>query len=106
MTESSYTNWNSMTDKAILAQIGKFIKHQRVAQNSTQDVLSKAAGISRSTLSLLERGETVTLPTLIQVMRVLNQLQFMEHFVLQEQISPLWLAKQEKYKRKRASKRK
>ena len=46
------------------------------------------AGISRSTLSLLERGETVTLSTLIQVLRVLGQLNIMQAFTVQQNISP------------------
>lgn len=103
MTDLSYNNYNAMSDKAIAIQIGNFVKHQRIAQNKTQDVLAKAAGISRSTLSLLERGETVTLATFIQVLRVLDQLHFLEHFTIQEFVSPILLAKQEKYKRKRAS---
>lgn len=72
-------------------------------QNKTQDVLAKAAGISRSTLSLLERGETVTLATLIQVLRVLDKLYVLDVFSIQHDISPLMLAKMEKEKRKRAS---
>ena len=103
MTDLSYNNYNAMSDKAIAIQIGNFVKHQRIAQNKTQDVLAKAAGISRSTLSLLERGETVTLATFIQVLRVLDQLHFLEHFTIQEFVSPILLAKQEKYTRKRAS---
>lgn len=103
MTDLSYNNYNAMSDKAIAIQIGNFVKHQRIAQNKTQDVLAKAAGISRSTLSLLERGETVTLATFIQVLRVLDQLHFLEHFTIQEFVSPILLAKQEKYKRKRVS---
>jgi transcriptional regulator with XRE-family HTH domain len=71
-------------------------------QNKTQDMLSREAGISRSTLSLLERGETVTLATLIQVLRVLNQLQVMDAFEVHQRISPIALAKAEQEKRKRA----
>ena len=63
--------------------------------------MAKAAGISRSTLSLLERGETVTLATFIQVLRVLDQLHVMNAFEIQQSISPLALAKAEKKKRKR-----
>jgi len=103
MTDISYTNWNSMNDKALANHIGAFIKYHRMDQNQTQDLLANAAGISRSTLSLLERGEAVTLATLIQVLRVLDQLQVMEAFSVQESISPLALAKMEKKKRKRAS---
>lgn len=92
-----------MSDKALAEQIGVFVKHHRMEQNKTQEALAYAAGISRSTLSLLERGETVTLATLIQVLRVLDQLHLMENFVVTKTISPLALAKQEKEKRKRAS---
>lgn len=103
MTDISYKNWDSMSDKALAEHIGAFIKHHRMEQNKTQDVLANAAGISRSTLSLLERGETVTLATLVQVLRVLDQLHVMEVFMVQQTISPLALAKMEKDKRKRAS---
>ncbi len=91
-----------MSDQALASHIGAFIKHHRLDQNKTQDVLSIEAGISRSTLSLLERGEPVTLATLIQVLRVLNQLQILGAFEVHQRISPLVLAKAEMGKRKRA----
>lgn len=102
MTDISYGKWLSMSDDALAKQVGAFIKHHRLEQNKTQDVVAEAAGISRSTLSLLERGEIITLATLIQVLRVLDQLQVMEVFEIQQSISPLALAKAEKEKRKRA----
>jgi transcriptional regulator with XRE-family HTH domain len=93
----------SMSDDALAKQVGLFIKHKRLEQNKTQDMVSSAAGISRSTLSLLERGEAVTLPTLIQVLRVLDQLHVLEVFEIKQSISPFAIAKAEKEKRKRAS---
>jgi transcriptional regulator with XRE-family HTH domain len=95
-----------MNDKALTKHIGDFVKHHRIEQNKTQDMLASAAGISRSTLSLLERGETVTLATLIQVLRALDQLNIMEAFTVHQTISPLALAKMEKKKRRRASRKK
>ena len=106
MTDISYKNWAAMSDKALAEHIGAFIKHHRMDQNKTQDVLASAAGISRSTLSLLERGEAVTLATLIQVLRVLDQLRVMEVFTVEKIVSPLVMAKMEKYRRKRARGRK
>lgn len=103
MTDKSFKAWDSMSDNALVEQIGAFIKHHRLEQNKTQEMLATEAGISRSTLSLLERGEPVTLATLIQVLRVLDQLRIMNAFVVEESISPLVLAKLEKEKRKRAS---
>ncbi len=106
MTDIPYRNLDSMSDKALAEQIGAFIKHHRMEQNKTQEVVANDASISRSTLSLLERGETVTIATLIQVLRVLDQLHVMEAFTIEQTISPLALAKMEKNKRKRASNKK
>ena len=90
-----------MSDDAIMKHIGSYVRHHRMEQHRTQDDLAAAAGISRSTLSLLERGETVTLATLIQVLRVLDQLQVMDAFQIREYVSPLALARLQKAKRKR-----
>lgn len=102
MTDKSFKDWASMSDKALAEYIGIFVKHHRMEQNKTQDELATAAGISRSTLSLLERGETVTVTTLIQVLRVLDQLSVLSAFEVRETISPLALAKLQKEKRQRA----
>ena len=106
MTSIPYNNWVARSDKALTGQIGNFIKHHRLQQNKTQEEVACAAGISRSTLSLLERGESVTVPTLIQVLRVLDQLQIMNAFFIEKQISPIMLAKMEEKKRKRAREKK
>jgi len=103
MTDIPYKNWLSMSDDNLAKQVGAFIKYHRLEQNKTQETVANAAGISRSTLSLLEKGDSITLSTLIQVLRVLDQLNILEAFQLQPSISPLALAKAEKDKRKRAS---
>lgn len=102
----SYANWYSMSNKALSETIGAFIKQNRLGQNKTQDEVAEQAGISRSTLSLLERGETVTVPTLIQVLRVLELLHIMDNFQITTQLSPLALAKLEREKRVRARSKK
>lgn len=103
MNDISNTNWISMSDEALIKTIGGFIKHHRLQQNKTQSDVAAAAGISRSTLSLLERGETVTISTLIQVLRVLDLLYVMDVFKVTDEISPLAYAKLKKEQRKRAS---
>lgn len=102
MTDMSNINWATQSDKAIAQHIGSFIKAQRLQQNKTQDQVAKAAGISRSTLSLMERGQTVTLASFIQVLRVLDKLHLLSAFETEEKISPLALAKLQKQKRQRA----
>ncbi|MDZ7807127.1 MAG: helix-turn-helix transcriptional regulator [Gracilimonas sp.] len=103
MNDKSYKNWYAMSDQAVIKQLGEFVKHHRLQQNKTQQTLAKEAGISRSTLSLLERGETVTLNTFIQVLRVLGLLERLNSFQVEETVSPIELAKKEQQKRKRAS---
>ena len=103
MNDISDNEWGVMSDDYIAKQIGEFVKHHRMEQNRTQTTLAKDAGISRSTLSLLERGKIVTIATLIQVLRILDQLQVFDKFTIFRQPSPLLLAKTEKQKRKRVT---
>jgi transcriptional regulator with XRE-family HTH domain len=102
MTDKSFKEWASMSDKALTEYIGAYVRYHRMEQSKTQDELASGAGISRSTLSLLERGETVTINTLIQVLRVLDQLQILRAFEVKKTVSPLALAKMQKEKRQRA----
>ncbi len=101
MTDKSYTNWNAMSDRGIAEVIGAYIKQHRIEQHKTQDELARAAGISRSTLSLLERGGVVALNTFIQVLRALDLLSVMDLFKIDKTPSPLELAKLEQDKRQR-----
>lgn len=103
MNDLSYKNWNSISDKALLIQIGNFVKSNRLNQNKSQDYIAEVSGISRSTLSLLERGEKVRIDTLLQVLRVLDLLHIMNVFQVNEQISPIEYAKSQKKQRKQAS---
>ena len=106
MNDKSYEEWNAKSDKSLMETIGNFIQSNRLNQNKSQDQVAAAAGISRSTLSLLERGEKVKIDSLIQVLRVLNLLYIMSVFKVQDQISPIEYAKLKKKQRKQASPRK
>jgi len=95
-----------MSDKSLLETIGKFIQSHRLNQNKSQNQVATTAGISRSTLSLLERGEKVRIDSFIQVLRVLDLLYVMDVFKVQDQISPIEYAKLKKNERKHASPKK
>ena len=103
MPDNSYNTWSEQSDKALLKTIGSFIQTQRLNQNKTQATVASAANISRSTLSLLERGEHVRMGSFIRVLRVLDLLHVMDAFTIQDEISPLEYAKLKKKKRKQAS---
>ena len=103
MNDISYNNLNSLTDKGLMELIGKFVQWHRLNQNVSQSSIATSAGISRSTLSLLERGEKVRIDSLIQVLRVLDLLHVFDVFQIKEQISPLEYAKLKRKQRKQAS---
>tara|TARA_R110002049_G_scaffold216946_2_gene388369 strand:+ start:1042 stop:1395 length:354 start_codon:yes stop_codon:yes gene_type:complete len=103
MYENSYNSLNSYTDKGLLVKIGEYIRHQRLQQNKTQAQIAKNAGISRSTLSLLEHGESGTIGTLIQVLRALDLLEILSIFSIKKELSPMALAKAQEKERQRAS---
>lgn len=95
-----------MSDKALLQYLGKFIKDHRMQQNRSQEQLATDAGVSRSTVSLLERGQPVALTSFLQILRVLNQLHVLTAFKVEPQYSPMQLAKLEQQKRQRAGRKK
>ncbi|MCC7532477.1 MAG: helix-turn-helix transcriptional regulator [Bacteroidia bacterium] len=101
MITTDFSNINQYSDKAILEEIGNFIKTKRAEVKISQDDLAERCTISRSTLSLIERGESITLLNLIKILRVLDALYVLQNFKIIPQISPLQLAKEEKVKYKR-----
>jgi len=103
MEMNSNKDWLSMTDKGLAKAIGQFIQHNRLNQNRSQSSVAEDAGISRSTLSLMEKGETVSLGSLIRVLRVLDLLYIMDVFYVEDEISPIEYAKLQKKKKKRSS---
>lgn len=103
MMENTNFNWISMSDNAIIASIGAYLKHERLKQNKTQAKIAYDAGINRWTLSQIENGEAISLTSLIQILRALNLLPVLDVFKIETQLSPIQLAKLEKQKRQRAS---
>lgn len=97
------TNWVKMTDIAIISQIGSFIKHTRLNKNITQAQLAKTSGLNRWTIGQIENGESVTLSSLIQLLRALDVLYVLNNFEVNKEISPLAYAKLKKEQRERAS---
>lgn len=95
------TDWVQMSDKAILIQIGNYIKHIRLQQNIKQSQLAVKAGLNRWTISQIENGESVTLSSLIQILRALDLLYILNAFEIKEIISPLEYARMKKQQKER-----
>ncbi len=100
--EKTNTDWVSMTDANIVEAIGQFVKQKRLQTNRTQSQLAKDAGLNPYTVSQIENGGSVTLSTLIQLLRALDVLYVLDNFKTIEEISPIQYAKMQKNKRQRA----
>lgn len=104
--ENVNKNWVEMSDSGIISAIGSFIRHTRLDQNKTQEQLASAAGLSRTTIVQIENGESITLLSLIQVLRALDQLHIFKVFEFTEELSPLEYAKLKRSRRERARSKK
>lgn len=97
-------DWSAMSDKAIVNHICMRLREIRLEQNITQEQLAERSGLGRATISRIEKGQAVSLLTLIQLLRALNQLELLDAFQnVSTAISPLQLLKEQKAPRYRAS---
>ena len=98
-------DYYGMSDRAVLREIGRRMKRRRLDRNLTQQVVADNAGLSRTTVSELERGAPASLLTLVQVLRALGELEELDAFLPDPGLSPLELARMKGHKRQRASRR-
>ncbi len=96
-------DWYSISDSAIIRELGVFVKETRLKKNYTQSTLAVKAGMHRDTLSEFEKGKRGSLTAFIQLLRALNELELLDVFKITATISPLQMAKLEAKKRQRAS---
>lgn len=95
----------ALTDNMILSKLGEAMKRLRLERNVSQKELAQSAGVSISSVAAMERGESVSLKTLIPLLRALNSLDMLSDFFKEQEISPIAYAKQldGQRSRKRAS---
>lgn len=97
-------NYYSMSDNAILNELGNRIKLLRLRRNITQESLAESALLSVGTIKSLEVGKG-KLASLITVLRELGALQELDSFIPEITISPLEIARRKSPERIRASRR-
>lgn len=96
-----------LSDLAIIAQLGNYIKQKRIEQQLTQQMVAAACRLDRVTLSEIENGRPCSILTVIKVLRVLNQLEQLG-FIMDTNplISPLLLQKLQGKQTKRVREKK
>ena len=86
-------NWNSLSNSAIIEEVGKRLKDYRIRRKLTQQELANQAGISVFSVAQIERGKVVTMSVFLSVLRVLRLLENLELFIPEIGISPIELLK-------------
>lgn len=72
-----------------MRQMGIKLKELRIGKNMKQAELADASGVSVFTISSVENGKTTSLLTLIQLLRALGHLDYLNAFFQEETISPI-----------------
>jgi transcriptional regulator with XRE-family HTH domain len=95
-------NFESMTDSAIAAEIGRRIEQMRLEQNLTQQQLADEIGLSRLSYRRLINGGG-KFQNIIATLRVLGSMDLVENFVPETTFSPIQQLKLKGRQRQRAS---
>lgn len=95
---------SSMTDAAVLRELGARLEGARLAANLTQAQLASQAGVSKRTVERLEAGVVAAqLSVLLRVCRVLGLLERLDLLVPESGPSPVAQLKFKRRARQRAS---
>ncbi|MBF0331152.1 MAG: transcriptional regulator [Candidatus Omnitrophica bacterium] len=99
-------DFQSMSDKAILAELGARIQRRRLALNITQIDLVNKAGVARKVIQNIEHGSNSSIKGFIRTLRALGSIDVLDQILPVTGPSPLELAKLKGRQRHYASGRK
>lgn len=77
-----------LSDALIQRRMGERLKAVRLKQNTTQQALAEAAGVSLSSVKKIEKGEIGSFDALLRMLRTLGKLDVLRPLVEEEQLSP------------------
>lgn len=110
MEEYSMVKYTVFSEEAVLAEFGKRIANYRLNNNWTQAELANKAGVSKSTVEHIEKGQSTQLLNMAKILHALGFLDQFLNIIPELGPSPMELLmqskNQQKNKRKRASKQK
>ena len=94
---------DTLTDEAILAEIGDRVTRRRLEFQLTQAALAREAGVSKRTLEHLEAGANVQMSTVIRIFRVLDLLPGLDQALPDSKSRPIEVMTRKGKIRQRAS---
>ena len=93
----------TMSDEAILAELGARLARRRIDLQLTQADLAREAGISKRTVERIEAGGSAQMASMIRIFRVLDLIEGMDQFIPPAGPRPMELIKNKGRQRQRAS---
>ncbi len=91
------------SNQMILEELGQRMKDTRISANYSQAEMAERSGVALSTLARMERGESVTMENILNVLRALGMLSNLEVLIPEQTIRPTDIV-DHKPKRRRVSK--
>jgi transcriptional regulator with XRE-family HTH domain len=80
---------NLTSDRMVLDELGRRLARSRLDRDITQAQLAAEAGISKTTLERIERGDDVRLNSFLRTLRALGQLDELNRLVPEPLPSPI-----------------
>lgn len=93
----------TMSDAAILAELGTRLARRRIDMQLTQADLAREAGIAKRTVERIEAGASAQMASMIRIFRVLDMIPEMDQFIPRAGPRPMELIKNKGKQRQRAS---
>lgn len=84
-TEEDDDKFNSLI--RIILDLGNILKNERISRSLTQEELAEKAGLSRSTVSLCENGNNVTLEAIKKYIATLKGIDILDKNLSQKRVS-------------------
>lgn len=99
-------DYDTASIEALQADLGRRLELLRLSRNVQQSELAREAGVSRRTITRLENGQSVSLDTLLRVMRALGFSGRLATLLPEPTVQPVERVRLKRKERKRASARK
>lgn len=97
---------DTLTDRAVLAELGERIARRRLDMQLTQAEVAEQAGIGKRTLERIESGESAQMSSMIRLLRVLDLLGGLDHLLPEAGPTPMdWLKRRGKVRQRASARR-
>lgn len=81
--------YDEHTNDEIVAELGRRLQQLRIASELTQAELAARAGVTRSTVQRIERGDSVQLDSLVRLLRPLRRIDALDVLLPEATRSPI-----------------